>query len=242
MKYETTVFNGDRMPPTIDFLEYTTKCPVGYPCYRVMRSEPVKLLGLCGPSGVGKTTYAKRLENGVPGYHRMSFATPIKEMVSIITDIHKFWYEGKYGGQEIPDEESLRASDLKLQIGCNTRHLWQTLGTEWGRDIIDNALWVRLLAMRFDSIMRSATAGGRKPPFIVIDDVRFPEEAEWIHVHGGKVLRLNRPTMPQASGTKTSAEIHRSETSLPAACWDAELELTETPKNADTACNTSAQG
>ena len=47
-----------------------------------------KIIGLCGPKGVGKSTYAKSFE----GAAVLSFATPIKEMLKVILP-HPAWLE-----------------------------------------------------------------------------------------------------------------------------------------------------
>jgi len=47
------------------------------------------LIGLCGPKGVGKSTYARSL-----GGVTLSFATPIKEMLKVVLP-HPAWLDRK---------------------------------------------------------------------------------------------------------------------------------------------------
>lgn len=64
------------------------------------------------------------------------------------------------------------------------RRLIQTLGTDCGRNMIGNNVWV------------DATFKGMNAGHIVdyaIQDVRFPNEAKAIKDRGGKVIRINKP-------------------------------------------------
>ena len=54
---------------------------------------------------------------------------------------------------------------------------------------------------------------------IVIDDVRFPNEAEMIRARGGKIWRLSR------KGFEPSGDSHVSEAGLPDELIDGEVEL-----------------
>jgi hypothetical protein len=65
------------------------------------------------------------------------------------------------------------------------RTLLQRMGTEAGRDIHGEDCWV--LAAERDL----ANALGAAP--LAITDVRFPNEAAFIHRHGGVLWRINRP-------------------------------------------------
>jgi len=82
------------------------------------------------------------------------------------------------------------------------RELWQQLGTECGREAVDPQLWVKLLAARI--ILANRVAGVDR---VVVSDVRFPDEADAIHVWGGKVIRIER-TVCEAART---ARLHASE-------------------------------
>lgn len=59
----------------------------------------------------------------------------------------------------------------------------QTLGTEWGRDILGSDFWIRLWRARVEQV---ASEGKR----VVVDDLRFPNEAKAIRQLGGDIYRL----------------------------------------------------
>lgn len=132
-----------------------------------------EIIGLAGPKGVGKSTYASQMvfeyyksSNSCP-VRLMSFATPLKEMLGCI--VHKDYMEDKE--RVIP------------HLGVNARHCLQTLGTEWGRNI-NSEIWV--------NIARHRISEERPNSIIIIDDVRFDNEAHMIKELGGSVWELNR--------------------------------------------------
>tara|TARA_B100001093_G_scaffold515731_1_gene592758 strand:+ start:1035 stop:1511 length:477 start_codon:yes stop_codon:yes gene_type:complete len=133
-----------------------------------MTDQP-RLIALTGAKGVGKSTYGKFLagENGVV----LSFATPIKHMLRCLVD-------DKYVFGDKKDEETY--------LGVTGRHLLQTLGTEWGRQLIDRDIWVK--AMRHT--LTDAMFEEYSP--VVIDDLRFENEAKMVRDLNGEIWRIDR--------------------------------------------------
>ena len=92
------------------------------------------LIALTGLAGSGKTTAADYLVKA-HGFACISFAGPIKSMLrtlglTALEDIEEV-FEGE--GKEKPN---------RLLCGKSPRFAMQTLGTEWGRDLIGPDLWV----------------------------------------------------------------------------------------------------
>lgn len=138
-----------------------------------MRDYPV--IGIAGPARAGKDTVASYIL-GARGYgYRYGFADPIKRMLLALnidcTD--PFWVQNKES--EIP------------ALGVSLRHLLQTLGTEWGRRLVNPDLWVILAKQQL------ADAG----PGMVVSDVRFENEAKWIRSIGGLIIHLRRKDAQQ---------------------------------------------
>ena len=116
-----------------------------------MRDTPV--IGLHGRARSGKDTVANFILAQRGGYI-YSFADPIRAMlVPLGIDMRDpYWQERK--------EEVIPA------IGASPRRMMQTLGTEWGRELINPELWLILAKQLL------LNCG----PGMVIADVRFAVE------------------------------------------------------------------
>lgn len=126
---------------------------------------------------------AEHLANDYKLAH-LSFAAPIRQFVA------------KLLGMTWRELEERKEAPIDWLDGVTPRHMMQTLGTEWGRAMVHNDLWTRV-------IMHSMPPEGA-----IISDVRFVNEAELIRQRGGVVLKIERP------GTGTG-DGHVSETPLP---------------------------
>ncbi|MEW6121667.1 MAG: deoxynucleotide monophosphate kinase [Pseudomonadota bacterium] len=134
-----------------------------------MKYPPV--IALAGPAGAGKSTAAAYLVRE-HGYTLVKFAAGLKAMLRLIglTDAH---IEGHL--KEVP---------CKLLCGRTPRHAMQTLGSEWGRDLIGADLWANVW---LDTAADVLDQGGR----VVVDDCRFENEAAKVRELGGIVVRLD---------------------------------------------------
>lgn len=110
---------------------------------------------LNGKSGVGKSTITHELVR-MFGVKRISFATPLKEMLITL---------GLTDAQVYGDQKN---EPCDVLCGKTPRWAMQTLGTEWGRDLIHSDLWIKAWQRQV-----LATDGG-----IVTDDCRFQNEID----------------------------------------------------------------
>lgn len=120
------------------------------------------------------------------GYARLSFATPLKRMLSVL----------------VPDGTAKTDCPPGLQ-GKSYRHALQTLGTDWGRVMIGESIWC-------DAAMRSADEMLDFGVNVCLDDVRFENEALAIRQRGGLILSIERPQivqMPHASESGIPPEL-----------------------------------
>lgn len=147
------------------------------------------LIGICGAAGSGKDAIADTLVNDY-GYIRNKFADPLYEMVSAMTG---------YTVSQLQDR-ALKEKPISWLDGKTPRQLLQTLGTDWGRELICSDVWIRSVEKR----VRLALEDDR---YSVITDLRFDNEAEWVHRMGGEVWRVVRD-VPDAVACKSE---HSSE-------------------------------
>lgn len=127
------------------------------------------IIGIAGKARSGKDTVANFVVAHLGGYV-YSFADPIRRMIAQLgVDMSDpYWQEHK--------------EDIIPALGVSPRHMMQTLGTEWGRELINKDLWVAMARQR----LLHSGAG------MVIPDVRFDSEAEWIRRAGGIVIHVRR--------------------------------------------------
>lgn len=133
------------------------------------------LIGLHGPKTCGKSTVARALAGGknIPQPAKvLSFADPIRDMLGALI------------GKDISKMTQAEKEDPNLGIcGVSVRRLMQTIGVEWGRKLIHPEIWLEIMRRR---IQESGAAT------VIIDDLRFDEEANMVSDLGGVVCQLVR--------------------------------------------------
>jgi hypothetical protein len=124
------------------------------------------------------------------GFQRVRFAGPLKAMMAAL------------GLSPAEIDGALKETPCELLCGKTPRQAMQWLGTEFGRNMLGDDLWIRA----WNGALAKVPAGVP----VVVDDCRFPNEAEAVLSSGGILVRIERP------GAGTSS-VHTSEMhSLPA--------------------------
>lgn len=125
-------------------------------------------IALSGKARSGKDTIAAYLIRRY-GFTKISLAQPIKEALAAMLI-------------SIPDcEEYLqdtRKEAIIPPLGVSFRRLAQTLGSEWGRELIHPDIWIILA----DLAMKKVRISNPEACF-VITDVRFKNDAAYAHDH-----------------------------------------------------------
>lgn len=176
------------------------------------------LVGFAGKARSGKSTAADCLANEY-GFTSVALGDPIKR---ILKELFLFSEEDLWGA----GDKTAPHKGYGLENGgrLTVRHCAQSLGTFWGRDACYQGIWVDYLLRTVKQIEtgdwqynrtrglleRKVVHGFRNPTDVVIPDVRFKNEIEAIHKHGGFVILLRRP----GAGLEGEAGKHRSETEI----------------------------
>lgn len=133
-----------------------------------------KIIGIAGLAGSGKTTCADYLV--AKGFKKDAYARVMKQAVSVM-----------FG---IPMEKLLGDIVVKSEIdpywGISYREILQKFGTEACRKTFGGEVWEKALWRQYD-YPNSRPLGG-----LVIEDVRFANEAEAIKHRGGIVIEVAR--------------------------------------------------
>lgn len=170
---------------------------------------PLRVIGIAGKKQTGKSTFGSVLTTlantaGVTAT-QTAFATPLKQICHIMfggTEAH--WY-----GDAKMDSLTFWA-DKNLPVQPYPRHLMQYVGTEVMRHHISSDIWLHVLHARITAMREEDPALS----LVVIDDVRFANEAEFIaDTYGGYVVELVRPVCDVGGIVAHSSE-HGLPTSL----------------------------
>ena len=87
-----------------------------------------RVIGLCGEIGSGKSVIAQILSED-HGFVRLKMTDPLNAMLRAL-GLNDYDLEGD--GKEKP---------CAVLVGATPRHAQQTLGTEWGRNLIAPNIW-----------------------------------------------------------------------------------------------------
>lgn len=155
------------------------------------------IIGLVGYIGSGKGTVGDILVRN-HGYTKFAFADALKDATSTIF----MWPRGLLEG----DSEASRAFrervdswwSHKLGYEVTPRLILQKMGTEACRNGIADNIWIAALEKRI--------AGYQD---VVISDVRFPNEIDFVRSAGGVIIRVQRGEDPSP---EELSKMHISET------------------------------
>jgi hypothetical protein len=146
--------------------------------------KKMRLIGIAGRAHSGKDTVSNYLiEHLDYQWQRSAFADPIKAMLAAI-------------GVDCSDDNK---DLIDSRYGVTPRHMMQTLGTEWGRGLIADDIWVKAV---------STSGAGRD---LIVPDVRRDNEADLIRKHG---------LLIHLTGRGGIAGTHASEKTLPVQLGD----------------------
>lgn len=179
------------------------------------------LIALSGYARSGKDTLAKALIKN-HGFERVSFADKLREALYalnpqvgpnvLVADLHT---SGSEGSIHFKNESAFLQDVIEeygwdgykeTTYGAEIRRLLQRLGTETGRQVLGENIWV-------EAAFKGAQEEGVVKN-LVVTDCRFPNEAQAVKDRGGYIVRIDRPGVNPANA-------HESETGLDRWAFDA---------------------
>lgn len=133
------------------------------------------IIGITGKARSGKDTFGDLLGMELQTKEPLAttvgaaLAYPIKMAVAAMLDccgidVNKY-----------PKEKTIP------EVGASPRELYQTLGTEWGRELLGEDVW-------FDLLVSRVQFSSYTPKYVVVTDVRFDNEAMRCHY----VIKIER--------------------------------------------------
>lgn len=147
--------------------------------------EGVQVIGITGKANTGKDTVADYL-NTFPGVYIFPFAEPLKDAMN-----------EAFG---LPREQSRVFKETKISHwGVSPREIYQFAGTEIFREgiakllpDIGNNFWIKRHWLAASGFLEGCVAYDPGDT-VVIPDVRFQNEVEYIYENDGILISLDRP-------------------------------------------------
>lgn len=162
-----------------------------------------KIIGVTGIAGSGKDTFALAIKESEKNTDVFAFAGPLKEACKILFN---------FSHGQLHDPILKEVHDERWDK--SPRQILQWLGTDILRTHINQDFFVLNMKQRIDA---------SKADYIIISDVRFDNEAEFIRSLGGKVIKIER-NMDANDGKTTKHSGHITEKGISKHLIDAVIE------------------
>jgi hypothetical protein len=143
-----------------------------------------KLIGICGFARSGKDSVGTMLCKR--DFVRYAFANPLKEACAKMFGIH------------LSDFHNDKKEIVNEFWGFSPRQMAQLLGTEGGRELFRQDIWIKRAEFEWFKVQRhidhyNQDTFGDKMNGMVITDVRFENEADFIRDNDGTLIHVKRP-------------------------------------------------
>lgn len=138
------------------------------------------IVAINGTIGSGKDTFGEEFINA--GYHHMSFATSLKDAISVIFGWDREMLEGNTPKARKIRETKDEYWSYKLGRDVTPRWVLQHFGTDVVRKYFDDNIWVYSL----ENQMRNIDGN------IIITDCRFPNELKMLRENEATIIEVQR--------------------------------------------------
>lgn len=173
----------------------------------------MKLIGLVGQKNSGKTTVAKYLVE--KDFTEVVFAEPVKRITEIVFG---FPYDLLLG--DTAEKRKIRDTLKDPVWGMTAVEAMQFMGTELFRQGFDKDVWIKIASRKI-----------KEHDLVVVSDVRFENEVEFIRQSGGEIWVLYEnpedivPKTPEQLAQLTGTKAHASENSFQASILEGDVKI-----------------
>lgn len=134
----------------------------------------MRLIGMSGMARSGKDTVGTHLVEHF-NFKQYALADPLKRACAEMFGLPLIdFYEG--------DREKINEF-----WGFSPREMAQLMGTECGRQVFRDDIWIKRAEMEYETMSAFVHAG------MVVTDCRFENEVQWIKDTGGTIIHVQRP-------------------------------------------------
>lgn len=141
-------------------------------------------VGIVGFIGSGKGTVGDILSKF--GFEKISFASHLKDVTSVMFGWDRKLLEGDTAESRDFREKIDPFWSKKLNREFTPRLALQLMGTEVGRNVFGQNLWIHALENKID-----------KDENYIVTDVRFQNEIDWIRGQKGIIIEIRRGELPR---------------------------------------------
>lgn len=193
------------------------------------KTPPPQLAPFIGFGGYlrsGKDTIADHLVDR-HGFVKLNMSAPIREFLLAVNPIISAKRPGlrrtvtglfaalrgkpfEYEYIRYREYEDLVGDYTEAKKHPEVRALLQRIGYDAGRLIIGDDVWTNIISRSIVAYREAGTG-------VIISGVRFPNEQTLVHEHGGRLIWVDRPSLPAPT---PSAGGHATEQSLTADTFD----------------------
>ena len=145
----------------------------------------MQIIGVIGFIGSGKNTVGDMLVES-HGFSRDNFARSMKDACALMFGWDRSLLEGDTEESRVFREKVDPFWTKSLGYEVTPRLMMQYLGTEAGREVFGEDLWVASCGKRITEAQKN----------VVITDVRFPNEIQYLRSLGGHIVLVQRGTNP----------------------------------------------
>lgn len=139
------------------------------------------IIAFCGLAQSGKSTAMQAVRNFIHRNHpkaavyTLNFADPLKEAYRAIT------------GEAFLDNAEYKNAPSAMFDGLTNRQVIQKIGTDALRNSFDKRIWIKCLQKKVEGIAQNGHES-----YILISDLRFANEADWVISNNGIIIQVHR--------------------------------------------------